>query len=516
VRGPCGAALRSLPVLRAGRACMLVCALLLAQLPVLAADVIDLSGAWKFKADWAENGLAAGWQKTEFDDSAWRDILVPGNWEDQGVKTNNPRWPAGGPDDGYNGYAWYRRHVQLPADWGQTKVTLRIGAIDDMDWTYINGQLVGSTTGERSDDEEREYAVAPGVLKPGADNVIAIRVLDIKGVGGIVKKPVEIEREAPAPVAAPEAPEAPEAPSPATRENRGDMVQVFGSVTVPKGTKVQGDAVAVGGSVEVRGYVTGDVVAVGGSVRLMPDSRVDGDVTAVGGSVSRDESATVKGGVTQVTLFPWAMPGLGFLAWPFAFGHFSALNDFLRRLISWGILGLILALLLPKRLETMARALPLYPGWAAAHGVIGAVLTPAVMLLLVVVAVAVCIVLAVTIIGIALIPAVALLLVAASIGIVVVLCMGLGGVWLGLGEVITLRLALGSKGAVAAVLLGVLLTAAASVIPFIGALVVTTLCVFAYGVALMTGLGARADWSHRRLRIPPAPEITPTTGTSGS
>jgi len=337
---------------------MLVCIFLLPRLPAFAADVVDLSGSWKFKADWSENGLASGWQKVEFDDSAWRDILVPGTWEEQGVRTNNPRWPAGGPDDGYNGYAWYRRHVQLPADWGQTRATLRIGAIDDMDWTYINGQLVGSTTAERSFDQLREYAITPGVLRPGADNIVAIRVLDMKGVGGIVNKPVEIERESPAPVAAPEKPEAPEAPvapSPPTREKRGDMIQVFGSVTVPEGTRVQGDAVAVGGSVHVHGYVTGDVVAVGGSVRLMPDSRVDGDVTAVGGSVNRDESATVKGSVTQVTLFPWAMPGLGFLAWPFALGHFSALNDFLRRLISWGILGLILALLMPKRLETIDR-----------------------------------------------------------------------------------------------------------------------------------------------------------------
>ena len=93
------------------------------------------------------------------------------------------------------------------------------------------------------------------------------------------------------------------------------------------------------------------------------------------------------------------------------------------------------------------------------------------------------------------------------------LCAGLGGGWLGLGEAITLRLALGNKGVLPAVLLGVLLTAAASVIPFIGALVVTTMCVFAYGVALMTGLGARADWSHRRMHIPQAPEIAPTTGT---
>ena len=506
-----GKVVRTSLVLRAAKAGLLILFVaLLAEPRAHADDTIDLSGTWKFQVDWAENGLAAGWQKPDLDDSTWRDILVPGAWEEQGIRTQNPRWPITSPEDGYNGYAWYRRHFQVPPDWKQATVTLRIGAVDDMDWTYINGQLVGSTSGERVFEELREYAVPLGVLKPGADNVIAVRVLDMKGIGGIVDKPVELQREAPEP---PPAPEEPGEPTPPVRETRGDMIQVLGGVTVPRGTKVDGEAVAVGGSVNVYGYVTGDVVAVGGSVRLMPGSRVDGDVTAVGGSVHRDESAIVRGKVIQVTLFPWAMPGLGFLAWPFSLGHYSAVNDFLRRLISWGILGLILALLLPKRLEVMARALPLYPGWVAAHGVVGAVMTPAVLLVLVLVAAAMCVVLAVTIIGIALIPAVALLLVAALIGIVVVLCMGLGGVWLGLGEVITVHFALGSKGVLPAVLLGVLLTAAASVIPFIGALMVITLLVFAYGVALMTGLGARPEWSHRRLHIPGAPEIAPSGET---
>lgn len=470
---------------------------------------IDLTGTWRFKGDWAENGLSLGWQKPDFDDSSWRALLAPGNWEDQGVKTANPKWPQKDLDDGYNGYAWYRRHFQVPSDWGQSRVNLRIGAIDDMDWTYINGQLVGSTTGDRSFEEQRDYKVPAGVLKPGADNLIAIRVLDMAGKGGILEGPVELEREArtPPPTAAEEQPAAEGSQRHEYTETRGDMVQVVGSVTVPESVKVNGDAVAVGGSADVKGYVTGSVVAVGGSVRVRSGARVDGDVTAVGGSVRRDEDAVIKGSVTQVTLFPWAMPGLGFFAWPFSVGQYSALNEFLRRVITWGILGLILALLLPKRLEVMARALPLYPGWVAAHGVVGTVMTPAVLLLLVLVTAAMCVVLAVTIIGIALIPAVALLLVAAVVGIFIVACMGLGGVWLGLGQVVTLRFSLGNKGVLPAVLLGVLITAAASVVPVIGLLVVITLLVFAYGVALMTGLGARPEWSHPRLHIPGAPEV---------
>ena len=468
-------------------------------------DTIDLAGAWKFKGDWMEDGLSQGWQKVEFNDASWQVLTAPGKWEDQGVKTANPRWPSQQPDDGYNGYGWYRRHVLVPADWAGSKVTLRIGAVDDMDWTYVNGQQIGSTTGEKSSDQEREYEVPAGLLKAGADNVIAVRVLDTGGSGGIVEGPIELTRKVPEAAAESEQPP-PVEDARRYRESRGDMVQIFGGVKVPESVKVDGDAVAVGGSVEVQGKVTGEVVSVGGSVWLRPGSRVDGNVTAVGGSVHREGDAEVGGKITQVTIFPWAMPGLGFVAWPFSFGSYSALNDFVRRVITWGILGLILALLLPKRLEVMARALPLYPGWVAAHGLVGAVMTPAVVALMALVASAVCIVLVLTIIGIALIPAVAVLLVAALLSVVAVTCMGLGGVWLGLGEVITARFNLGSKGVLPAVLIGVVATAAVSVVPTFGVLIVVTLLVFAYGVALMTGLGMRPDWSHRRMHIHSAPE----------
>ncbi len=473
-------------------------------------DTIDLAGGWEFKGDWMEDGLSQGWQKPEFDDSSWQTLTAPGAWEEQGVNTPNPRWPSQMEDDGYNGYGWYRRHVLVPADWAGAKVTVRIGAIDDMDWTYVNGKQIGSSTAEKSFEHEREYELPAGSLKAGADNVIVVRVLDTGGSGGIVDGPIELTRERPEAAAGAEQ-QPQEKDTRKYRESRGDMVQIFGGVKVPESVKVDGDAVAVGGSAEVLGRVTGEVVSVGGSVWLRPGSRVDGNVTAVGGSVHKEGDAEVGGSITQVTIFPWAMPGLGFLAWPFSFGSYSALNDFVQRLITWGILGLILALLLPKRLEVMARALPLYPGWVAAHGVVGAVMTPAVVALMALVAAAVSIVLVLTIIGIALIPAVAVLLVAALLGVVAVVCMGLGGVWLGLGEVITARFNLGSKGVLPAVLIGVVATAAASVVPTFGALIVTTLLVFAYGVALMTGLGMRPDWSHRRMHIhsAPQPEASP-------
>jgi hypothetical protein len=459
--------------------------------------VLNLSGTWKFKGDWAENGQLQGWEKPDFDDSTWRDMHVPGDWESQGVATENPRWP--GPEP-YNGYAWYRRHFAVPADWDQTEATLRLSSVDDMDWAYVNGKSVGSTTGDKAFEQEREYDVPSGLLKPGAENVVAVRVLDTGGKGGIVEEPVELARAEKE--VAPEGP----APPPTGRytETRGDMVQVVGSVVVPPRVRVNGDAVAVGGSVDVQGYVTGQVVAVGGSVWLREGSRVDGDIVAVGGSVHREGDAVVHGNVTQVSLFPWQLPSL--LEWTFPNGPASVPAKLIRDFLLWGVLGLLLALLFPKRLQVMARALPLYPGWVAAHGVVSAVMTPAVVLLAVALASVVCVVLAITIIGIVLIPAVALALVCLLLGVVGLLLFGLGGLWLSVGQAITAHFWPHEKAIVPTVLVGVIVTAVASVIPVIGVLVYITLLVFAYGLAIMTGLGASPGWTHRRLRIPPAPE----------
>src|SRR5574340_46656 len=205
----------------------------------LGSDTIDLAGAWKFKADWSESGLSQSWQKPEFDDSSWQALTAPGKWEEQGVNTVNPRWPGEQPDDGYNGYAWYRRHVVVPTDWAGAKVKLRIGAIDDMDWAYLNGQQIGATTGEKSFEAEREYDVPPGLLKAGADNVIAVRVLDTGGFGGITEEPVELVRETPEEAAATEE-GAQEEDKRTYRESRGDMVQIVGGVDVPESVKVNG------------------------------------------------------------------------------------------------------------------------------------------------------------------------------------------------------------------------------------------------------------------------------------
>jgi sialate O-acetylesterase len=58
---------------------------------------------------------------------------------------------------------------------------LHLGAVDDVDTTWVNGVSVGATMGW---EEPRVYRVPGSLLKAG-ENVIAVRVLDTGGGGGL-------------------------------------------------------------------------------------------------------------------------------------------------------------------------------------------------------------------------------------------------------------------------------------------------------------------------------------------
>ena len=86
-------------------------------------------------------------------------------------------------------------------------MVLLMGKIDDIDQVFINGILVGSTgnfPAKKWDDVYagdawiafRGYYIPDGVLKKNQTNVIAVRVLDTGGTGGIYEGPVGIISQA--------------------------------------------------------------------------------------------------------------------------------------------------------------------------------------------------------------------------------------------------------------------------------------------------------------------------------
>jgi lysophospholipase L1-like esterase len=122
----------------------------------------------------AERGLLGGWQKPGVSDAEWREVALPGWWEDH----------LGKP---YDGWGWYRARFRLPAGWRGQTVVLQLGKVDDDEWTFVNGIPVGSTRGAQ---KVRHYEIGPSDpayagLVFGGDNLVAVQVLDGGGAGGL-------------------------------------------------------------------------------------------------------------------------------------------------------------------------------------------------------------------------------------------------------------------------------------------------------------------------------------------
>lgn len=114
-----------------------------------------------------ENGQLL-WANLQFDDSDWYDFPVPGMAQTVGMTQKN-------------GVFWFRKIIDIPANWSGRDITLSMGPIDDDDFTYFNGELIGKTEGWMS---PRNYKIPGKLVKPG-QSVLAIRVIDTGGAGGM-------------------------------------------------------------------------------------------------------------------------------------------------------------------------------------------------------------------------------------------------------------------------------------------------------------------------------------------
>ena len=134
--------------------------------------LMNLRGYWKFSI-----GDHKEWSDPNYDDSDWEEIYVPRRWEREGF-------------NGYDGYAWYRNTIAGKDLEGEKVLYLKLGYIDDVDEVFVNGEKIGFTGGFPPDyytawKAERLYRIPDGLLKQDGDNVIAVRIYDQGGEGGI-------------------------------------------------------------------------------------------------------------------------------------------------------------------------------------------------------------------------------------------------------------------------------------------------------------------------------------------
>ncbi len=147
--------------------------------------VVDLNGAWKFmpavsdpkgtvrqenqqkkEFAWIEEdpGVKKGWYKSSFDDSAWKEISIPGLWSARGY----PECRIG----------WYRRTFSVPE--GSGPLYLVGGELADQGVLYLNGKEI-----YRNSSFSASFALdVSKLLRRGAKNTLAVKIHNAYGRNG--------------------------------------------------------------------------------------------------------------------------------------------------------------------------------------------------------------------------------------------------------------------------------------------------------------------------------------------
>lgn len=137
-----------------------------------------LNGLWAFNWQRSPKNAPKGFYSTDFDDSQWGTIPVPGNWEIEGYGYPiylderfpfSTKWPDAPTD--YNPIGSYRKSFVLPDTWQGKQVFLHVGAAKSSLDVWLNGEKVGFSQGSKT---PAEFDLTP-FLKQG-NNVLAFQI----------------------------------------------------------------------------------------------------------------------------------------------------------------------------------------------------------------------------------------------------------------------------------------------------------------------------------------------------
>jgi sialate O-acetylesterase len=109
------------------------------------------------------------WSDPAFNASDWETMPVPGYWIN--TKVGN-----------VNGFVWFRREFDVPAQMAGKEAILKLGRIADADSVFINGKFIG---GINSLYALRKYKVPENILSEGS-NTIVVKITSYIHHGGFV------------------------------------------------------------------------------------------------------------------------------------------------------------------------------------------------------------------------------------------------------------------------------------------------------------------------------------------
>jgi beta-galactosidase len=149
-----------------------------------------LNGNWKFHHVGNPKAKPAGFEAPEFDDSSWKEIPVPANWQMHGYGvphyTNvtypfakNPPTVMGTPpghytsfpEDNRNQIGSYRHKFTVPESWNGRRTHIVFNGVDSAFYLWINGKKVGYSQDSRT---PAEFDITE-FLKTG-ENLVAVEV----------------------------------------------------------------------------------------------------------------------------------------------------------------------------------------------------------------------------------------------------------------------------------------------------------------------------------------------------
>lgn len=140
--------------------------------------VKSLNGVWKFDIVKHPENRPTNFFDVDLDDSDWKDINVPSNWEIEGfdipIYTNIVYpFPKNPPfiDGNYNPVGSYRTEFTVPKEWDNHEIFIHFGSISGYALIYLNGKEVGMTKASKT---PAEFNLTPH-LKKGS-NLLAVQV----------------------------------------------------------------------------------------------------------------------------------------------------------------------------------------------------------------------------------------------------------------------------------------------------------------------------------------------------
>lgn len=134
---------------------------------------------WLFKPTGGDG--ATDYSGLDVDEADWMPVQLP-----------HRTWDEIQPDR--NVYGWYRGRFVPDERFRGRGIIFKMGIVDDVDETYCNGVPIGGTGSFPPNvvsayNVSREYVIPGELIRWGEENVLAVKVFDIMGIGGWLGSP---------------------------------------------------------------------------------------------------------------------------------------------------------------------------------------------------------------------------------------------------------------------------------------------------------------------------------------